>query len=525
MHKRFRKIFWPFLIILLILQVFIAPEIANIVAALFVVGVSALTYFVLFRKVFFERYPVASLIVFGQNFSTLSGALFLQTLGWKPLVYNLGTPIWTFAMGAILNLCLLFSLLMVYKGIYFKFLKVATRAILNKTYAFYVPGRSESWMLGSIGLAVLVWLASVKYSEGIEYGDVLSKTLSGFSFLAFIPFLRPIFNSIKGVATTRRDILYLAAYTAVLLFLGVASNSRGLFVVGLTNLLFSFLVYTCAGYIKITRRIKRGIILGGLLGLFAMPLLSDLATAMVLARSERTELSTSMLVSRTVSYFFDKEAIAGHRRALELGIGADQYNEVYIDNPFFSRLVSTKFLDNSLGYVERTNVELIWEGTRDKILALLPDPVVRRIVPGFDKAEVEYSIGDLLYYSQSNVGLGGYRVGSAVAHGLALFGILLFVPISILSSLLVMSIFTAFSKIDGFGRLLISPIIMLNFSLVYFLYAGDGYFDWVNWIFRALPQSIIIYSACVFFVRTIFSSRKRRASRILNSSPSGVFRA
>ena len=280
---------------------------------------------------------------------------------------------------------------------------------------------------------------------------------------------------------------------------------------GITNLGMAAILLMLLGQLRVTARLRRGLVVGAVMALMVAPLAADLAIAMVVVRGDRNEVTGTELVALTISAFADKPALENYRKAVANNAGMGIYDENYLSNPFVARFVNTKFFDNTLSYEDvrgGNRADQLWGVTLDKIGAFLPTPVLRGLGIDINKRDLEFSMGDALYNAQTGSGLGGYRTGSPVGHGMALMGPLVFfaaVPLFILAFMAVQSLTF---PVGSF--IVISPVILLQLMSVYSLAVGDSLIEPIGLMLRTLPQNILIYWMVYQGSRWVSGFRKRK---------------
>lgn len=511
-----------------IMQVLIWPSIDNIICTGVSLTVTLLsTAFCLSPEIFWRR-PIPSLTVLCACYSLVGGALLAQTLSFHSLSANLQSPIATFIYSAIYIVSLLTGLWLSTRiEILSQFSKLL-RQLAGKFGAFTIPSPNEAFILGLIGCVSLVATSTTLHTGEIQYGDIKTKLLDALGFLTYAPILI-LFNEIFRNCSIQQDsnsrqrlslstYIFFVIYFLALVLIGITRNSRSTFAVAIFILLSGYFVSS------LTRLPKdRFIVLGKnakiiivIVAILLTPIFSAVADAMVLARSQRETVSTADLASITFSYLFNKRALSQYEQLQHVTAQKYEYSEYYIDNPFLARFIQTKFTDNMIsldGVISGTYANELRELSLEKFLVLLPTPLVHLISADFDKVDYEFSIGDFMYYLETNNGLGGYRVGSPVAHALGLFGLFGIVGAPIFLSVALSEIISALTITQGKYGYIISPILFLNFFAIYSLYCGDSLFDGLNLFLRIVPQDIMIYGL-------IMISLRLARSNIANSSPS-----
>lgn len=505
-------------------QLWIDFSFTNIGSVFIVSTTSAITFHFVVRGSIFRVLPLPALIVIGFNISALSGALIVQTLSFRSLVFNLAVPHTTFFLSAVFQLFLLVTL--------FIFLKSNTlrnassminRRVFTRMGIMQAPTPAQLWLMGFIGCAALLGTGSS------EYGDVGGKFIDGLQYLAFAPFIIPVLNKIFSLSyappTTKISVRILLIYFIFLIFIAMAKNSRGIFMMGITNLGMVGILLIFLGQLNLKARLKRGLLVSSLFMLMLAPLAADLAIAMVLVRGERSEVSGTELIKLTMSALNDKPAIEEYRQSTYTFFSGETYSETYVSNPFVARFVSTKFFDNTLSYddvITGARSDYIWNVTINKIGAMLPTPAIQALGLNIDKKDFEFSMGDALFFAQTGTGLGGYRVGSPIGHGMGLMGPTIFIAI-IPIFLLVFAATQALTSTQ-YSIVVISPVILLQIMGVYTLSAGDSLLGPIGLVLRTLPQNILIYWLIFQGTLLITSTFQRRYTQpLLNSFSSNKF--
>lgn len=498
-------------------QLLIDASMANIACASIIFVTAVVTIRLLFVRSVIQAAPLPFVCVFGFNVGTLSGALVVQTLSFRAVDFNLREPVMTFAACSGFQAALLVGFFIVRHGrVAARLARCGNTRIVVPLGLMTMPSEAQLWFLGLVGCAALGWTATVMYTGTIQYGDVGSKAAFGFLFLAYAPYLIPLRGTYGRVDTrTKRGTwVALCGYTVVLIVVGILRNSRGAFATGVMALVASATLALVLGQLRLTKRSARALASAALVALLIGPALSDLSTAMIVVRSHRESISSSALLRETLETFQDKEGLERYRRSILTLDSDSDYDETYVGNPFFARFVVTKFFDNTLSY--RWNQDglyrdAVWRMTTEKLVALLPSPVLAALGVATKKDDLDFSIGDYLYYLQSGIGLGGHRTGSPVGHGLALFGGFFFlaaVPIYVVC-FCCLQCFVSRSA----GKVLVSPLLLMQMMTAYFLAAGDSLLIPIEFMLRGLPQAVVVYVAVRFpfrLVASLFNASSRR---------------
>jgi hypothetical protein len=500
---------WAALICCVVAQVFIDASYVNLCAVLIAAIGGAVTSAYLFRTGVFAQAPISSLMIFGLNFTLVTGPLIFQTLDWRSFTFNLDVPLKTIGIAVSLSLLALITHLFYRGSPSVRQLRAAFGVrVLSPFGVFRPPSDAQLWMMGFIGLAAMWFTGTPEAKAGIEYGDVSGKFFQALIPFTVAPFLIPAAGALfrPGRSTTAMPWLLLAGYFALLLGVALARNSRGAFSSVLLVLGLCLLLAALMRGLRIERRAVAAIVIVGAMGVPLLGALSDVSTAMLINRSARDEVSAPELMRRTMEVMGDKQALELYRARSEI-ISAG-YSEVYIRNNFFQRLTLLKFLDLTLKNSEQLSEDQTAYARQafvNKLIGVLPTPVISAFGLKVDKRDLRYSGGDLYRFLASRGRLGGFVTGSAIADGLVLMGPL-FWPACVLFFGVSFFLFDAYTRpIRNFG-LIVSPVVLMGLDrLLMFGLNGESVAGTLSQLIRGYPQSLLLYSA-LFFVTLGISS-------------------
>jgi hypothetical protein len=445
-----------------------------------------------------QTHPLSAFAVFGFSATTQLGALLGQTAYWTPLADNLRQPIETFSILAAFQLLALIA----HTG--YRWLMPAPksgygslpRQLLQKLGLYNTPSTGALWFLGYFGLLTFL-LGSIQGAFG--------KLMQGFSFLTWAPFLIPMYLIQFGDAysSMRKQWPFLLFFAMLVVLLGLAANARQVMLSGFVTIaLFAML-----GALRSTQAIARKQVLRiGALGLvltaLAIPI-SDLATAMVVARKVRGNVSPIQMVEQTFYYWQRPAEIAAYRERAE----ADKsrgYDEFYFENPLLARLVETKFHDNALYFastLNRTDEDMLAQTTTDFMWFILPDPVIKKLGVDINKDDLEFSIGDYLSHLSQGSPLGGRRTGSMLAQGIALLGVG-FAVVYIAFCFIAFVMIDILSFRNRSGQVALSAVGMLAvWKLFQYGIANESLHAWIILTLRYIPQNIVLFLLMVTVAR------------------------
>lgn len=475
-------------------QLRIDPSTDNLNGVALVVASSSLVIQYLWRSKSPIDHPISSLAILGMCVTTQYAALVAQTLSWTSFTALLRWPVVTFSVLAAVQV-LAVSTHWVYRHLAVTNAITAFIAhkVLTPLGALSIPPINTLWIMAAIGLV------SMATAGGTATGDVGGKAFQAFSFLAYMPFLILIYHRRHGQAycDIKKHGPLLLAYVAALILVAMARNGRQLMAIGPVQACLIFLVYFLQDPTPITRRTIRRLAAVTVAVSIAIVLFADLAVAMVINRDKVAHLKPSELIEETIRTLADRTRLQQYRQAARDGAEFNRYDEAYLDNPVIARFSETKFHDNNIQFATTTSDaehRAIWRLTEDKVLAILPQPMLDALDLKVDKNELMYTFADFnRYLSEGPDGtLGGYATGSVWAHIIALFG-LGWAPLVVCLTLL-----PTYVILDGFSRrgngFDVAPMAMCS-TWVIFIYGlgGDSLVYNIGFYLRDFPQRLAIY--------------------------------
>lgn len=483
-------------------QWMIDPHIENLNCVVLVLLSSSLVIQYLWRSKAPIDHPLSSLALLGMCVTTQYAALVAQTLDWTSFTALLRWPQTTFLVLAMVQV-LAVGTHWVHRHL------AATRAmsdglaqqVLAPLGALSVPPINTLWIMTAIGLVAMAT------ARGTATGDVGGKALHAFSFLAYMPFLILLYHRRLGDAycDMKKQGPLILAYMALLVLVAMARNGRQLLAIGPVQAGLIFLVYFLHDPTPITTRTIRRLAALVAVVTIGIVLFADLAVAMVINRDKVAILQPRELIEETIKTLADRPRLQQYRQAAQDGAEFKRYDEAYLDNPVIARFSETKFHDNNIHIATRTsNAErrAIWQLTEDKVLAILPQPLLDAMDLKVDKNELMFTFADYnRYLTEGPDGtLGGYATGSMWGHIIALFG-LAWAPLVVVLTLL-----PSYVILDGFSRrgqgFDVAPMAMCS-TWVIFIYGlgGDSLVYNIGFYLRDFPQRLLLYMLVYASVR------------------------
>jgi hypothetical protein len=480
------------------LQMLIDPSIVNI-ASVCIVLFSSLTLLLYIKwGGAMDEQPLSTFAIFGFCVTTQLGALWVQTLAWTSLIDSLYDPLLTFGTLAF------YQAVAVATHVAYRFFTARPshgmlRGLLGWAGVYRVPSCGTLWIMGVIGMVGFV----LSTREG-----VISRLGAACQFLTWAPFLIPLFVDEVGETYCNAALnkVLLVGYTGAVALLGLGMNVRVIIFLGLITVAFLYLVIGMRSRAPVTKRalIRLGVLAVALLAL-NVPV-SDLATAMAIARGSRGKVPATEMIRRTVAVWRSPAVRDAYKNEQRGSIYA-VYDEHYIANPILARLVETKFHDNALHFAGLLKTEQardqVTAVTEDFLWAILPTPLLDAMGVEVDKTVLTYSMGDYLAYLSRGVKLGGHVTGSMFAQGKVIMGPLFpFLYALICFAVYGLSDLLTVRASDRNASL--SAIAMM--SLWIYFYRGitsEAVSNLAVFIFRDWEQTLLIYVAVLSAARVV----------------------
>jgi hypothetical protein len=491
------------------LQIIIDPSIENIESVTIVVASSFTMLLYISCSDALNTQPLSTFAIFGFCVTSQLGALLVQTAAWTALRSSLYDPAYTFGTLAF------YQAIAIAVHVSYRFFSVPKptgvqflRGFLEWTGIYRRPRCGALWFIGCVGL--------VSYAVYVKESFRLSpigKFGMAFNFLAWAPFLIPFY--IREVGETycnwKRNRLLLIVYTAILVGLGLALNTRGVMFFGVATigLLYLFAAMRSNSVLKL-RSLGKVCALAVMVVVVAGPI-SDLVTAMAIARG-LGKVPVSVKIERTFEVWRRPDLIAAYRAHQAAALMNKAYDTHYIENPVLTRFVLTKFYDNSLHFAGRIATDdanaRLQDVSAKFMWAVLPAAVIRFLGVDVSKFDMDYSMGDYVPYLSGAAVLGGHSVGSMFGQGIALFGPLFpFVYAAICLGLFGLMDLLTIRTVAGMAT--ISALGMLQ---IWSYFVGGLSYEALHVVFyffvRNFEQTMLIYAVVFGFARLVLRGKQ-----------------
>ena len=495
-----------FLIVMTILaflaQFFIDSSTENIATSTIILfsGLSTILYFRWSDAL--ETHPLSSFAIFGFCITSILGALLVQSASSLAVSDNLRQPLVTFSMLAVyLAIAIIAHSLyrLITKPSDTKKIGLIIRAF-DALKVYEVPTAPVLAVVGFFGLFCVL----------------LSRVLpvaNGFSFFVFAPFLIPIYSLQIGKAYCNIKLYYifLAFHTSVIVMLAMFFNARGSMLAGLAMVGLLFVLSAMRSQNKLTLPLLFRAAAAMLLAVVLSFPASDLVTAMVVVRNQRSHVSPVVMIENTIKAFNNPEKLEKYSKQQMAEKFRSSYDEYYIENPILARFVTTKFHDNAIYFAGRMSdkdVDDLIRLTGDFFWITLPQPFLDALKIDINKTDLQFSMGDVLANKAVGIQLGGFRTGSIFGQGSAIFGTL-FPFVYFAMCFILFAALDIFSKRSANGVIVISVIGMLNlWQNFIFGITADSLYELFLGVVRGVPQLVLLYFitfSIAKFITRIFS--------------------
>lgn len=402
------------------LQILIDPGRENTVASLLAASGSFLAIYVAFTYKRLTQYPLSTLIVLGFGFILNLVPLLLTTAERKPLIFNLNLPIYTFFHCFLITCVALLAHAAYRKLIILQRVKLFVQSLLIRMRLFDQIAFKEVWLYAIIGFIATYFNRADSLGVGPQITGLpsspLLKLIEGFKFLTAIPvvyYLQSLWSPrrFSNLGIIRSPLVNVVVYILSLSLVAIATNTRAVVLLPLATLFLGLIMGALYGLF----RLKSSILIGVFVALFFMaPLVSDLTSAMRMARGFRGDVSPVDLVFITFDNLQDRDGL----RRFQEGVAQSYetsglWDMSYYDNELINRFANIKVVDQSLeldteigpqGRIEMLDHHI------NRMISVLPTPFITAL--GFRpelKAEtITMSWGD----KHLNLAL-GYPVFSA----------------------------------------------------------------------------------------------------------------
>lgn len=296
---------------------------------------------------------------------------------------------------------------------------------LKRIGFFSAPSVKFLWVLGAGGMVPRLILMVTP----IEIGAGMLAILSFFMYSPILILFRPLLGCPKA-SPFHRKLVYFYIIGIVILLIG--TNGRHYMITPILIFIAgSFTTYFLNQYKRSILTVKNIFIIITIFLIVSGPI-SNLATAMVIVRSLRSNISFEQLIQETWNTANNKEAIKQYM-LLQENIGDNvlrtSWNENYVSNVFLERFCNYRVVDATIYHANKVGwCDEIMINKFVNALMILPPTPIPDILFGVSKTDTEGSQMDVLYARSTHQPIAaGLIVGGDVGLGLSVFGLCFFI--------------------------------------------------------------------------------------------------
>jgi hypothetical protein len=372
---------------------------------------------------------------------------------------------------------------------------------------FFEANTITIWLMGFIG--IFARLQQLSVANEIEYGDVNNKFLAGLLYLQYAPIIL-LFPTLSRIPVSNRGKTLIWIYVSFIVLASLATNSRQAMLFPIFTIILLFFLYLLKNNESIYKFLSPiKIIVIGTIVIFGLELVSDISLAMLYTRGSRSNISRGDLFDKTLETLQSDQIMNNLRNAsLEERSTINSYNEGwderYLNNFMLNRYGNLRVSDQTLFYAKKigyANTKM-QESFFEKVLATFPLPFLNMLGININK-DLSYSPGDMLsLIAGDRTFLGGFRITSLVADGLATFGYLAFLIQFVL-------LYLSFILIDSFvfykkKTTLFSIFGLMNVFSFFGMYRSSiGTIVPLVYIIRGFWQQCFTFWIVTFLIHTI----------------------
>ena len=516
-----------------IVQVIIARDVDNLAAITMAYIGTIFTAYYFFKPKNLKFFPLSSWMVLFFVLANLTVPLIVKCFEAEPLDYKLQFTTTTFGYSLATSICAIAAhwfythskALQAYRS-------RLTQSILRPMGLFQSPKEYQLWLMGFIGcLAHAVMVATPDINESQSFFVKACVSIVPFTYA---PFLIPFSFLISDTPRKTKTGPLISVYFIFTVVIALAANGRiGIVLPVVTAAMCWVMAYFTNRLPNSYRRTR--VLAIALIALVALiPIFSNMALAMSAARREKEGAGPLKLIQLSISYYGDQKVLS----QVILDSQSDEaWDEIYVHNPVLSRFVNTKFHD--LGFTDTHNLTnsdraQYIDYLKDKMLGLLPAPVLNKLGVDLDKADrLAGSAPDFLHYLNTGSGLTGKRTGSVISSGVFLFGVL-FLPVFMLASTIMYASTDAFCivrkrriDVSQVGKeavkttsdIFFSPAILVMIWQALYINYQTELADWVAVLIRNFPIQVVFYWLIIRLSNstsfaTLFSTKTRSVQRV-----------
>ena len=512
--RTIKRILLTIIIVCTCFEVAFFPSLANIVGCVGTLASLWLFNNYIFKTSVMQECPF-SFIAFLQLFLFMFLALPCTLLDGNEMSHDLYSPVSTYLWQL---LYFVISALAFLTAMRFSRKHRGVQNMLGKIGFFNTPSMQQLWLLAAIGWIPKMLLLNSQFSGDELYQSGVG-TLNMFSVFIYAPVVAlfmPLLGGTEISKTTKKLVYGYAIFLSVMM---IATNSRSQMIAVWFVVVFGFIIkYFYKEGTQSLIKPKR-IFICFVAFLVVTGPISDMAFAMLLARSDRNQLSFTGLLSRTWEIYNDKDYMAKIKALADMEdkdkfVNSFDWNESYVSNIFLQRVTNYRVVDATIYHAQKAGFanSVMWDDFCNHVKYIFPEPIIKMFDPSFKKNLYAYSAMDKLYsVSRGESLIPGYKVGGDVGLGLSVFGYLYF-PLTFIVYFLLFYIFNNMVRIRNGRKVFPLLIMMIVYDYVFrkFDVAG-GIQKHITYIIYGSYVSIIISQIVIGLTYKIFPKKNKKA--------------
>lgn len=458
---------------------------------------------VVLRREIIIRRPLSFIAVFGL-FLFMYLPIVATLIDGHPISFGMINPIQTFTLQFIYFSITIFAF---YKSGKYSIRFRGISNMLKKYNYFTPPTHKQIWVLGFIGLFPKIYLMMNQYGDEMTTGAGFANMLS---YLIYLPVILLFPNLYGGKEYKYKKKVFI--YIAFITIIAIASNSRNQVLFILATCFLIFIINLIINKPLISIRSIRKTFLIIILVIFFIPMLADLAFAMVAVRSERYGITAKELFNVTWDLYTDKEKLNklkeianSDTRIMALNNIHSNWNEYYVNNIFLQRLCNYRVVDASIYHAYNAGIpnKIMQEDFINQLKTTYPTPIVKLLFRNINKEDYKYSPMDLLYAKSQNTALlPSFLVGGDVGLGLSYFGYWYF----LVQYIVYFIVFILIDQLHYFSKKtnVISVFSLMTIYTFFLTFqVGGGIIAHIRYIIYSFFISLIAYLMIYKLVRII----------------------
>lgn len=379
----------------------------------------------------------------------------------------------------------------------------SVKEIIKTVGLFETPSSFHLWVMGLVGIIAHIL---IRFFENFGAGNlnIIAMLMYAPICILFGPLL-----GLKKCSKSNRILVWL--YIFLMSVAMISTNSRSMFL----SFLATWALVSAISFLYTRSRFSLSKVkVVALLVVFFVVLgpLKDMATAMVVVRSQRSNISMEKLFEMTMNVYNNKEQLYYLQKQASMKYENEKttindWGEYYVSNIFLQRICNYRVIDASIYHALKVGIpnDKVFDDFLIRLKIMYPTPIVHILFGDIDKKDYMYSPMDYLYTLSTKRNYYGRNIiGGDVGLGLATFGVLYFVLVFFVYFILFVLFDSMFYRKRG--RIIFSfvpfvcvfPLIIRTFQM------ASGIVNHISLILYSFPIMLFLYAIIFSVVKVIF---------------------